>query len=343
MISILPATKNYSTSFRQGNMLATTEPIPSASLSKSKNLLQSGDELYKSGEYAKAIDFYNQAISADASNLDVYLSLGKAYKAQQDYKNATPNLEKYVSSSADDTEALASLGDCYFQQGYYTKAQSAYSRILELEPQNDLAKRNISEIQNSLLSCQDPILAMKQKRSQSINNLTEALKMAKQYLPASFMKDMGDLSIAFDKTAKLGGVSNIAQYEHSKKRITVTDSYTYASPQIVSAYLVHEFVHAHDKDPYTSVTEEQDAYKKETEFWLKNSNGASDPELDYAADLYKKSPETLDARVAEIYRLRDPNIATVSPNHPPGCTKLASSPIESSAANSPLKTYDIIS
>ena len=344
VISISPITKKESISFSQGNMTSSMgTAIPSTDIKQSKDLVKQGNDFLKTKEFDKAIESYNQALVVTPDDLSINYSIGKAYKGKEDYQNAIPNIETYLNSSPEDSDAIADLGECYKKSGMYGKAKQEYSKLLEIDPNNDLASRNLAEIDNNVLSCYDPVSAMKQKRQQSLNNLNQALKMSRDYLPTGFLKDMGDLTICIDKTAKLGGTPNIAQYEHAKRKITITDSYVYASPRIVSAYLIHEFVHAKDKDPYTSVTEEQDAYKKETEFWVKNNAGIKDPELDYAASLYNQSPATLDARVAEIYRLRDPNIATISPNHPPGNKKLATSPINSSTSGQPLQNYDVIS
>ena len=65
--------------------------------------------------------------------------------------------------------------------------------------------------------------------------------------------------------------------------MTVSEKYKYAPAQLIAAYIIHESVHAHDKDSYTSIREEQDAYKIATEFWIANSKGVEDPEMDYAA------------------------------------------------------------
>lgn len=350
MISIKPVTNKSPITFssiesniKAQNNTVSNPIVSSTNIRDSKSLAQEGNEYLKTNEFDKAIDSYKKSIDLRQEYKDTYFPLGKAYKGKEDYANAIASIEKYVAEKPDDIDANIMLGECYSKQGMYGEAQSHFEKVVSLDPANDLAKRNILETKNNVLSCYDPITAMKQKREQSINNLNQALTLAKNYLPSGYLKDMGDISIAFDKTAKLGGTANIAQYEHGKKKITVTDSYVYAAPQIITAYLVHEFVHAKDKDSYTSITEEQDAYKSATEFWIKNANGVKDPEMDYAGDLYKESPATLDARVAEIYKLRDPQIAQVSPNHPKDCKKLATSPINETDSGQPIKNYDIIS
>lgn len=63
--------------------------------------------------------------------------------------------------------------------------------------------------------------------------------------------------------------------------------------------------------------EEQDAYQASIEFWIAHNNGQKDPELDYAAGLYKDNPETLRKKVGQTYRSRDASIPDYSPNHIP--------------------------
>ena len=152
---------------------------------------------------------------------------------------------------------------------------------------------------------------------------------------------MQDIVVSFNKTASMGGRANIAQYEHNKREITVMDDYVYANPTLVASYIVHENVHAKDNDPYTSIREEQDAYRKQCEFWLKHGQGIEDPEMDFVVGLYKKSAEDLDKRVAEVYRLRDTNIPETSYNHPPENQKISAT-VSLGGGAKPIKAYDII-
>ncbi len=349
MISILPYSKNSINFASAGHTQPLKNTVPAANpilastgIKDAKALAEQGSGYLKTNDFDKAVECFKKSIELRPEFKETYLPLGKSYKGKEDYPNAINSFKTYLEEKPSDVDALILLGESYNASGRYSEAAIQYTKALTLDPSNDLAKRNLAESKNNSLACYDPITAINQKREQSINNLNTALTMAKNYLTSGYLKDMGDLSIAFDKTAKLGGTSNIAQYEHSKKRITVSDTYTYAAPQIITSYLVHEFVHAKDKDSYTSVREEQDAYKVATEFWIKNSNGVADPELDYAADLYNKSPETLAARVEEIYKLRDSKIASVSPNHPPSNKHLAASNLTELNSGQPLQNYDVI-
>lgn len=336
-------TNSYISTYQNGAKNASASAIASSNIGNSQSLVEQGNSYLRVNEFDKAVECYEKAVQMSPDDLTIYLKLGKAYKGKEDYANASQSLENYIASAPDDTDATILLGECYNKQGQYVKAQAQYERAIELDPSNDSAQRSLLETKNNILNCYDPSTAIVQKRQQALNNLNQALSLAKGYLPAGYFKDMGDLVISFDKTAQMGGTSNIAQYEHGQRKITVTDNYIYAAPQLVTAYLVHEFVHAKDKDAYTSIREEQDAYRQAAEFWIQNSNGIKDPEMDYAAGLYKQSPTALDKRVEEIYTLRDPQIARTSPNHPPNSKRSAASQALSANSGQPLKENAVIS
>lgn len=223
----------------------------------------------------------------------------------------------------------------------FSKSIEHFNKALAIEPSYDYARRNLLDAQNLQLACYDPQKAKQERYNTAIKNLTEAVKIAKQNLPKGYTDNMKDIVVSFDKTSKMGGRANIAQYEHSKRKVSVTDEYTYADPQLTGAYVIHEFVHGKDNDPYTSIREEQDAYRVQAKYWVDNVKNIYDPEMDYVADLYKQSAKALDDRVAEIYRLRDPGIPETSYNHPPTKGKAAAFSLSSSAGK-PLKAYEII-
>ncbi len=303
--------------------------------------LEEGDKALNENKYQEALNSYQKALNENSENYIVYKKIAKAQFHLKDYDSSIKNYNVYLKNSPDDAEVWIELGEVQRQKGEYNNAITSFEKALNIEPKNDLAKRSILETQNNKLSCYNPEQAYREKQDYAAQNLKTAIQIAADYMSLDYMKDLADIKIQFGKTAQMGGTANIAQYENHKGAITVSDSYIYASPIVIAAYLIHESVHAKDKDSYTSVREEQDAYKTATQFWIRNSEGIQDPEMDYAASLYKKSPASLASRVQEIYELRDPNIAKTSPNHPP--YKLFKFPLsKSKAASQPIKVYDVI-
>lgn len=305
------------------------------------DILSKGDKALNENKFEEALKAYEEANKKNPDDDRVYKKLGKAYYNLKDYKNAQKAFTTFLNTNPNDVDCLIELGEAQRADGLYKKATESFEKAAKLDNSNDLAKRNILETKNNILSIYSPLKAQQEKQEYAAKNLQQALDITVKYMSNEYMKDLNDITITFGETAQMGGTSNIAQYENYKKAITVSDKYIYASPQVIAAYLTHEAVHAKDKDPYTSIREEQDAYTVATKFWIQHSNGIKDPEMDYAADLYKQSPEKLNNRVEEIYKLRDPSINQTSPNHPP--EKLFHfNKTSKKAASMPIKEYNII-
>ena len=315
--------------------------VPSFQAADISDLLAKGDNALNENRLNDALNFYNEAQQKDPNNSIVNRKLAKTYHHLKDYASAQKKYEAYLASNPDDVDTIINLGEVFRQQGLYKFALENFEKALKLAPNNDLAKRSILETQNNLLSAYDPAKAKRQKMAYAAKNLADALQMTVEYMSPEYMRDLADTRITFGDTAVMGGAANIAQYENYINTITLSNDYIYASPQVIAAYLTHESVHAKDKDPYTSIREEQDAYETATKFWIKYSKGVEDPEMDYAAELYNQSPSSLSSRVAEIYKLRDPDIAETSPNHPPQ-KKFVFNPFRKKVASTPIKTYNVI-
>lgn len=320
--------------------LTVLNSAPKARTIDDEVLLKNADKYLDNGDFNSAITSYNKYLTQNPYDAEINLSIAKTYTYNEQYNLAIPHFERYLLTNSDDIENITMLGECYKKTGIYPKALEYFNKALAIEPNYDYAKRNILDTQNLQLAQVNPEQAQKERFDTAIDNLTKAVKIAKSYLPKGYTNEMRDVTVSFDKTSKMGGRSNIAQYEHRKRKISVTDEYTYADPKLVGAYLIHEFVHGKDNDPYTSIREEQDAYRIQAQYWLKNAKNIYDPEMDYVADLYKQSAKALDDRVEEIYRLRDPYISDVSFNHPPSIQTVKGSLTQK--AGQPLREYDVI-
>ena len=280
-------------------------------------LSSQADEYLSHDKYAQAKNLYIRAINEKEDYAPAYHGLARVYKKEKNLPKAIETYEKLLKYHPDDTEGLTSKGNCHKDLGEYQKARQCFESAVEKDPKYDFAVRSLKQVDNLILARTNPILARKIREQQGEENLKEALKLAVSGVPEHYRNRLTDVVYTFDQTASLSGHQNIAQYEHSKRKITVKDDYRWAAPEIVAAYLVHENIHAGDKDAYTSVCEEQDAYEQSVLFWINNNNGVKDPELDYAAELYKQSPQTLRSKVGDIYRTRDKGISEYSPNHRP--------------------------
>lgn len=323
------------------NSVSSPAKVRSFSGSDVSDLISKGDTALNENRFEDALKYYQEANNNNPDEIKVYRKLAKAQFNLKDYSSAEKNFQIYLENKQDDSDCWIELGETQRCMGFYQKALNSFEKAKSLNAADDLAQRSILETKNNILAIYFPEQAKAEKAAYAEQNLKAALDMTVQYMTPAYMQDLKDVTVMFGETASMGGTSNIAQYENSKNGITVSNSYIYAAPQVIAAYLTHEAVHAKDNDPYTSIREEQDAYEVAAKFWLQNANGVKDPEMDYAAGLYKQSPSALSSRVAEIYKLRDPSIAATSPNHPPEKVSIFNR-AKKQAASQSIKQYDVI-
>ncbi|MDD3594738.1 MAG: tetratricopeptide repeat protein [Candidatus Gastranaerophilales bacterium] len=274
-----------------------------------------GNDFITQNKYREAIECYKKAIELQPNYEDAYYNLSRAYFHIKDYQNAKLSNEKLVSISPRNMEYRVNLAASLYKLNEISAAKAQLELGSKIDKTYDPANRLAKEIEMHELEKKAPHLAEARRKQQAMDNIKNSLALAKKYFTQEHLADIADVKVMFDKTEELSGYSNIAQYENYNNRIVISNDYLWAAPEIIAAYIVHEIIHAKDKDPYTSVREEQDAYEHTVKFWNTYKNDIKDAELDYALELYNKSPQTLETRVAQIYKSRDNAIPDVSPNH----------------------------
>ncbi|MCK5176320.1 MAG: tetratricopeptide repeat protein [Candidatus Aenigmarchaeota archaeon] len=276
-----------------------------------------GDEYAYDEQNTKAIYYYKEAIKIKPDYTVSYYNLAKIYNKTGDFNKAINTYKELLAVKPDEVEAQTLIGQYFKEKGDYKIAEQAYKKAVEIDPKYDFALRSLKEINNLTLAQHNPEKAELIKQQTAKNNLKNSLMLINLHAPSDLIKGLKNINIIFDETDSLSGHQNIAQYENHNNKIVITNDYIWASPEIIAAYIMHEAVHAKDKDGISSIKEEQNAYQISIEFWIAHNNGIKDPELDYAADLYKENPQKLKQKVAYIYKSRDKSIPDYSPNHMP--------------------------
>jgi tetratricopeptide (TPR) repeat protein len=233
---------------------------------KAESLKQAGNEQLKNSQNKKAIQLYKRSIELKPDYADAYFNLAKAYNNDGNKKYAILTYEELLKFSPNDIESLTNLGECFRETGNPIEARKYYRKALNIDPKYDLANRSMKEINNNLLAKTNPKAAREELEKQTEENLKNALNLVMTFGPETVTKNLEEIKLQYGKTSSMSGHSNIAQYENDKKTITVTDKYIWAAPEVIAAYVVHEGVHAKDRDPYTSIKEEQDAYRESVKF-----------------------------------------------------------------------------
>ncbi len=80
-----------------------------------------------------------------AADHAAYYNLGVAYESLQNWREAAEAFERatFTSNGSSDTGNLLHLGRCYGKLGRWNDAAAAYQRVLNVDPQNEIAKRNL--------------------------------------------------------------------------------------------------------------------------------------------------------------------------------------------------------
>ena len=77
----------------------------------SQDFKEGGMALYRAGQYAKALDYFNNAVQADPNDWQAYEDLGDTYSKMDDLANAKNAYQKYIEIYHEDRwQALVRLG-----------------------------------------------------------------------------------------------------------------------------------------------------------------------------------------------------------------------------------------
>lgn len=274
-----------------------------------------GNDFRLQGKYQKAIELYKESLRYDPNYTDVLYNLGRTYRDTGDLDSAIVTFKKLLAIQPKDYESRTLLGEFYEEKGNLEEAIKEYKSVIDTEPLYDYARRNYYSVRVKRIALTRADKAEQITQEAAKRNLDMALQLIQDNAPDYIKTNLEGLTIAFGLTEEVNKYENLAQYENSNLRILVSNKLIFAHPAVIATYLVHEAVHAGDRDPITSVREEQDAFQEMTKFWMNIHNGLIDPDLTLAMNLYMIQPGKLDDKVADLYIRRDPNIRMVSPNH----------------------------
>lgn len=104
-----------------------------------------GTELLEQGDYAAAVEKFDEAIAEGMNPEESYRGLGIAYWEQEDYQRARAAFEKALNHKAKETATIYNfLGVCDMKLGYMESALSWFEKGLETD---DASAELIQEMQ----------------------------------------------------------------------------------------------------------------------------------------------------------------------------------------------------
>lgn len=289
--------------------------VPTLDRQTARELKIKGNNFRLKGDLHQAIEYYKKSLELYPEYTNALYNLGRTYRDVGELGLAIDTFNKLLSIDPKDLESRTLLGEFYTEAGSIDNALSAYKGVLAIEPNYDFARRNMQALIIKKIALTDPQAAEKESQRLAQKTLKDALLLIQQYAPPNIVANLQGITIAFGMTEEVNKYENLAQYENANKRILISNKLAYASPNVVATYLVHEAVHAGDKDSITSIKEEQDAFREMTKFWIATHNNIIDPDLTLAKNLYEQGPEVLDNKVASLYTKRDADIRKTSPGH----------------------------
>jgi tetratricopeptide (TPR) repeat protein len=93
-----------------------------------------GDEYFRHGDYAAAINQYNQALQNKLHNADIYYKLGLVYYQLGDYQTAVINYNQAINININFGKAYHQRGLANYQLGNYQTAIEDYTQAMRINP-----------------------------------------------------------------------------------------------------------------------------------------------------------------------------------------------------------------
>ena len=104
-----------------------------------------GDARAAKGEIDGAIGAYQKALSYNALNPKVHMSLGKIYYAEKGlYYESVQSYKRAIDLDPQSVEARMGLGEVYEDKGLYKEAVEEYRKVIELDDKNTGALYNLA-------------------------------------------------------------------------------------------------------------------------------------------------------------------------------------------------------
>jgi len=104
-----------------------------------------GDARAAKGEIDPAIAAYQKALTYNAINPKVYMSLGKIYYAEKGlYYESVQAYRRAIDLDPQSVEARMGLGEVYEDKGLYKEAVEEYRKVIELDDKNTGALYNLA-------------------------------------------------------------------------------------------------------------------------------------------------------------------------------------------------------
>mmetsp|Transcript_3252 Transcript_3252/g.5469 ORF Transcript_3252/g.5469 Transcript_3252/m.5469 type:complete len:557 (-) Transcript_3252:445-2115(-) len=113
---------------------------------KAEEARQEGNELFKEGKFAAAIERYEEAMKRDPKNHVPYSNRAACYQKLMEWQLALKDADKCVEMEPTFVKGWSRKAGIHFYLKEYHKALDAYNTILKIEPENEEAKTQVEQV-----------------------------------------------------------------------------------------------------------------------------------------------------------------------------------------------------
>ncbi len=159
--------------------------------------LNLGDEYFQKGEYAAAINSYNQALQFNNSDADIYYKLGLVNYQLGEYHTAITNYSQAINININHPQAYNQIGLVHYQIGNYHIAIEAYTQAIRINPHIAINYKNRADVRSHIGDTQG-----------AIEDYNQAINLNPDY--ATTQKDRQISRYLLDEQQQLKQIINIA-------------------------------------------------------------------------------------------------------------------------------------
>jgi tetratricopeptide (TPR) repeat protein len=184
--------------------LADSRSIPAGM--KTQDLVKSGDEARKNGNYALAIDLFKRAIEAEPKSKVAWNDLGIAYLNDHQDGLAIDAFQKQIEINPYHGNAYDNLGRVYLRERKYEEAEKWFRKQLEIQPLHQHALTNLGLAYLETHQYQDAVIQLEKAASLAPDDANGQVRLGESYLDL----DQDDKAMAaFDKAVKISATPAI--------------------------------------------------------------------------------------------------------------------------------------
>jgi tetratricopeptide (TPR) repeat protein len=160
--------------------VADTHAIPGGM--KTADLISSGNEARKNGNYVLAVDLLNRAVEADPKSKNGWNDLGLAYYEMRQDGLAINAFQKQVEINPYHEFSYNNLGRVYLRQRKYDEAEKWFRKQIEVDPLDKYAHANLGLVYGETHKYEEAIPELEKAASLTPTNADPETRLGDAYL-----------------------------------------------------------------------------------------------------------------------------------------------------------------